>query len=118
MRIVRRTLSVKYFLFNIFSVLIRAYSSSVGWPVLDSMICSPSAVGGKATCGGDQGGPFFCGEQGSEVSIKSHIEYMLIVYLKVLVGIDSWIGCHSELPDVYTEVAYFVDWILETMVTY
>ena len=43
---------------------------------------------------------------------------MLIVYLKVLLGIVSWIGCHSERPDVYTEVAYFVDWILETMATY
>ena len=118
MRIVRRKLWVKYFLFNIFSVLIRAYSIAIGWPVLDSMICSPSAVGGKATCGGDQGGPFFCGEQESEVSIKSNIEYMLISYLKVLVGIASWIGCHSERPDVYTDVAYFVDWIMETMATY
>eukprot|EP00090_Calanus_glacialis_P024739 TRINITY_DN3842_c0_g1_i2.p1 TRINITY_DN3842_c0_g1~~TRINITY_DN3842_c0_g1_i2.p1 ORF type:complete len:213 (-),score=40.56 TRINITY_DN3842_c0_g1_i2:75-641(-) len=79
-----------------------AYSIAIGWPVLDSMICSPSPVGGKATCDGDQGGPFFCGEQGNEV----------------LVGIASWIGCHSELPDVYTEVAYFVDWIMETMATY
>jgi secreted trypsin-like serine protease len=111
---------VKCSLFKVFNVFIRAYSSggAVGWNPQDSMICSPSPVGGKSFCDGDQGGPFFCGEQGSEVPIKSHIGYMLIVYHKVLVGIASWIGCHSGLPDVYTEVAYFVDWILETMATY
>jgi len=76
-----------------------AYSSAAGWQVQDSMICA-RVEGGKDTCGGDQGGPFVC--EGSQE----------------LVGIVSWAGCASNgHPGVYTEVSYFVDWILETMAT-
>merc|ERR1712168_1050289 len=72
--------------------------------IADSMICAGLPDGGKDSCQGDSGGPFFAGEPGSEE----------------LIGIVSWgIGCARKgYPGVYTEVSYFVDWIMETMATY
>ena len=75
--------------------------------------------GGKDTCVVDGGGPLFCGDQGSEVFIKTQVYFILLLSLQKLVGIVSRIECHGEgCPDVYTEVAYFVDWIRETMATF
>ena len=112
-----RKLWIKYHLY--YMVWPHRASIAPGWSVIDSMICSHLDGGGKDTCVGDGGGPLFCGEQGSEVCIKTPVYFMLILYLQELVGIVSWIGCHGEgYPDVYTEVTYFVDWIMETMATY
>ncbi|KAK7066867.1 Trypsin-2, partial [Halocaridina rubra] len=49
--------------------------------------------GYQGACKGDSGGPLTCGS--------------------VLAGIVSWaFGCaRPGLPGVYTEVAYFLDWI-------
>jgi secreted trypsin-like serine protease len=60
--------------------------------IIDSMICAGEA--GKDSCQGDSGGPMTCGE--------------------FLCGIVSWgKGCaEAGYPGVYTEVSYFVDWIL------
>ncbi|KAL7644219.1 UNVERIFIED_CONTAM: hypothetical protein RMT77_005045 [Armadillidium vulgare] len=58
----------------------------------ESWLCAGQA--GKDSCQGDSGGPLWCGDyQG---------------------GIVSWgNGCaRARFPGVYTEVAYFVDWIL------
>merc|ERR1712025_1032563 len=72
--------------------------------IADSMIRAGLPQGGKDSCQGDSGGPFIAGEPGSEE----------------LIGIVSWgIGCARKgYPGVYTEVSYFVDWIMETMATY
>jgi len=80
-----------------------AYSAN-GYTVADSMICAGLEEGGKDSCQGDSGGPMITGEAGSEV----------------VVGVVSWgIGCARKgYPGVYTEVAYFVDWIMETMAAY
>merc|ERR1711936_905533 len=80
-----------------------AYSAS-GYTVADSMICAGLEEGGKDSCQGDSGGPMITGEAGSEM----------------VVGVVSWgIGCARKgYPGVYTEVAYFVDWIMETMAAY
>ncbi|KAK7072254.1 hypothetical protein SK128_014832 [Halocaridina rubra] len=61
--------------------------------VADSMICAGFPEGGKDTCQGDSGGPFVC--EG-----KLH-------------GLVSWgYGCaRPDTPGVYTEVAYFRDWL-------
>merc|ERR1712226_1435710 len=54
---------------------------------------------------GDSGGPFFTNESPES---------------RELIGIVSWgYGCaRPGYPGVYTQVSYFVDWIMETMATY
>ena len=67
----------------------------------DNMLCAGEE--GKDTCSGDSGGPLVCplAEDGS----------------LVLTGVTSWgQGCgRPGKPGVYTEVAHFIDWILETI---
>merc|ERR1712018_613903 len=67
------------------------------YKIYDSMICAGVEEGGKDSCQGDSGGP------------------MVNAETKALVGVVSWgIGCaDASHPGVYTEVAYYVDWINE-----
>ena len=62
------------------------------YSVSDSMICAGEK--GHDSCQGDSGGPMVCGG--------------------FLCGIVSWgYGCaRPGNPGVYTEVSYFVDWII------
>ncbi|MCL4132901.1 UNVERIFIED_CONTAM: hypothetical protein GTU68_048044 [Idotea baltica] len=66
-----------------------------GLEVADSMICAGYPEGGKDSCQGDSGGPMECGGY--------------------LAGIVSWgRGCAlAGYPGVYTETAYYVNWIKE-----
>ncbi|XP_071518603.1 trypsin-1-like isoform X2 [Panulirus ornatus] len=61
--------------------------------IADHMLCAGYKEGGKDTCQGDSGGPFVC--------------------LGKLHGLTSWgYGCaRPNYPGVYTEVAYFREWI-------
>ena len=63
----------------------------------NNMVCAGEE--GKDSCSGDSGGPL--AEDGS----------------LVLVGVTSWgQGCgRPNKPGVYTEVAYFIDWIRDTI---
>jgi len=67
---------------------------TAGYDTDPSMICAGNvAEGGVDACQGDSGGPLVANDQ--------------------LIGIVSWgVGCaRPKLPGVYTEVAYYSDWI-------
>lgn len=61
--------------------------------VADDMICAGEKKGIKDSCTGDSGGPYVVNNQ--------------------LAGIVAWgIGCGREgVPGVYTNVAFYKDWI-------
>ena len=72
-----------------------------GGYIYPSMICAGVPEGGFGPCQGDYGGPLF-------TTSRPH----------ALVGIVSWgyPGCAAPgYPDVYTQVSYFVDWILSVV---
>ncbi|XP_023335887.1 anionic trypsin-2 isoform X2 [Eurytemora carolleeae] len=73
-----------------------------GYLMRDNMICA-GGEDGKDSCSGDSGGPLVCplGPAGEVV----------------LTGVTSWgQGCgRPDKPGVYTEVAYFLEWIEETI---
>lgn len=62
----------------------------------DSQICTISPKG-KGVCNGDSGGPLI-NDEGKVVGVVSYL-----------------VPCAQGYPDVYTSIAYFRDWILNTV---
>ncbi|KAG8038971.1 hypothetical protein G9C98_003278, partial [Cotesia typhae] len=62
----------------------------------DSQICTISPKG-KSVCNGDSGGPLI-NDEGKVVGVVSYL-----------------VPCAQGYPDVYTNLAYFRDWILKTV---
>lgn len=75
------------------------YSSAGAPEIAPSMICAGLPEGGKDSCQGDSGGPFINTQD------------------KTLLGVVSWgIGCgRAGYPGVYTQVSYYIDWVMDTM---
>ncbi|XP_022699689.1 trypsin-1-like [Varroa jacobsoni] len=71
-------------------------------PIQGTMLCAGYPEGRRDSCQGDSGGPAVSKMNGS---------------LSNIVGVVSWgTGCARKgKPGVYTEVAYFIDWINEKM---
>ena len=74
-----------------------------GEVIPEVMLCA--GEGGKDSCQGDSGGPLMCEEQAGAGLPSTRVQC----------GIVSWgIGCgDAQYPGVYTELAYFLDWIEE-----
>lgn len=72
-----------------------------GDEIFDHMLCAGIPEGGKDACQGDSGGPLTATDLDDE---------------RYLAGIVSWgYGCaRPGFPGVYTEVSYFVDWVLNS----
>ncbi|CAL4178414.1 unnamed protein product [Meganyctiphanes norvegica] len=66
----------------------------------DAMICAGVEAGGKDSCTGDSGGPMVCDGVLHGISIRASSE-------------QSWnYGCaRPDFPGIYTEIAYYRDWI-------
>lgn len=63
-----------------------------------SQMCASNLAEGSDACQGDSGGPIFQHHQHSGFS--------------VLIGIVSFgVSCGTELPGVYTRIAFYADWI-------
>ena len=75
----------------------RTAYAKAGIIIREDMLCAGYPEGGKDACQADSGGPL--------VGVQGETRY--------LAGIVSWgISCaRGEYPGVYTEVAYFIDWI-------
>jgi len=75
------------------------YSSAGAPEIAPSMICAGLPEGGKDSCQGDSGGPFVDASDNT------------------LLGVVSWgIGCgRAGYPGVYTQVSYYIDWVVDTI---
>ncbi|XP_067131368.1 testisin-like [Centruroides vittatus] len=78
-----------------------AYSSTYRISVSNKHVCAGTLQGGKGTCKGDSGGPLTC--------VKNHRHY--------LIGLTSFgSNCAKpNFPDVYTNVAVYLNWIRSIM---
>lgn len=82
--------------------------------VIYSMICAGGAGGNHDSCQGDSGGPLNLIKLGG---INGETDYTIS---SEQVGIVSWgSGCADDgYPGVYTQLAFFVDWIDEAIKCY
>lgn len=72
--------------------------------IADGMLCAfdrNDAIGATTACNGDSGGPLI----------------QVINGKKMLVGLVSWgeNGCKATMPNVYTRISTYVDWIKTNM---
>ncbi|XP_049300309.1 trypsin-2-like [Anopheles funestus] len=70
-------------------------ASSYGGSIVQGMICAGNMSGGEDACQGDSGGPLVC--NGLLTGVVSH-------------GVDC---ARPGYPGVYSDVAYFRDWIIK-----
>ncbi|XP_035211335.1 trypsin-2-like [Stegodyphus dumicola] len=78
-----------------------AYYPTYKIPIKGWHLCAGVLEGGKGTCQGDSGGPLQCLVNGQ-------------YYVAGITSFGS--GCAKEgFPDIYTNTAYFADWVKEIM---
>ena len=80
------------------------------------MLCAGREGGGVGGCDAAPGTPLFCSTTEVSRSLEIHGAYLTIASQVSGLKSLSPYGCAiPDFPDMYTSLAYYRDWILDTM---